>query len=644
MTGHEERGQVLVIVALALVVLLGASAFTIDLGRRAAEERYLQNAADAGALAGCNARLDGASDAAVIARAREVATTNLAGSPGGSGATIAATGAEVYLDGYHGVPEQLLNGVLVDGPNVRVAIDSTIGTTIGKVLGRESLPAVGRAHCTLEPQPLLPFIARRYQSPPGPGTAFIDHLATDATSRSGAVDPTNPRGYGGRTPASELAPGPEFELFGPQSQATNSSFRGFIALDVRDFTHATSRKYFNGATATMSSNVLKNHHAAYIENGYPGPDFPAVETPPTGDTQVGVMNGTTNAQTTQPFDSAYSDGDRLLLSIYDGTVMAIPDFAIQPPTSMPLPANTATPVAGASFEVSRNNAFTSTVTFSLRGDTGAAATGHAEYNLLADPPVSPPATGKMSEPTFTPNTFVPAQNGTSVSMGSILTTDVPPGIYAVWLEGQAGAPYSQIRRQPFPVRIGSVPRQFRIEGPVDGTIDAIGGSTSLPLRIVTDGPGATAWTGGSSTATPVDVSWDATSLTTCAHAPVAWGAPTISFNGMASASVAPSSGTGTAVDMAIHSGSLASGCYLFTLRAQGVNSDGQPVVRLRQVQFSVAATTGPNEYVDITGFAVFEISGIDANAIYARAITGIYADPNDFALRAAQRPRLIPWS
>lgn len=634
----------LVIVALALVVLLGASAFTIDLGRRAAEERYLQNAADAGALAGCNARLDGASDAAVIARAREVATTNLAGSPGGSGATIAATGAEVYLDGYHGVPEQLLNGVLVDGPNVRVAIDSTIDTTIGKVLGRESLPAVGRAHCTLEPQPLLPFIARRYQSPPGPGTAFIDHLATDATSRSGAVDPTNPRGYGGRTPASELAPGPEFELFGPQSQATNSSFRGFIALDVRDFTHATSRKYFNGATATMSSNVLKNHHAAYIENGYPGPAFPAVETPPTGDTQVGVMNGTTNAQTTQPFDSAYSDGDRLLLSIYDGTVMAIPDFAIQPPTSMPLPANTATPVAGASFEVSRNNAFTSTVTFSLRGDTGAAATGHPEYNLLADPPVSPPATGKMSEPTFTPNTFVPAQNGTSVSMGSILTTDVPPGIYAVWLEGQAGAPYSQIRRQPFPVRIGSVPRQFRIEGPVDGTIDAIGGSTSLPLRIVTSAPGATAWTGGSSTATPVDVSWDPTSLTTCSHTPVAWGTPTISFNGMASASVAPSSGTGTAVDMAIHSGSLASGCYLFTLRAQGVNSDGQPVVRLRQVQFSVAATTGPNEYVDITGFAVFEISGIDANAIYARAITGIYADPNDLALRAAQRPRLIPWS
>ena len=253
MTGREERGQVLVIVALALVVLLGASAFTIDLGRRAAEERYLQNAADAGALAGCNARLDGASDAAVIARAREVATTNLAGSPGGSGATIAATGAEVYLDGYHGVPEQLLNGVLVDGPNVRVAIDSTIGTTIGKVLGRESLPAVGRAHCTLEPQPLLPFIARRYQNPPGPGTAFIDHLATDATSRSGAVDPTNPRGYGGRTPASELAPGPEFELFGPQSQATNSSFRGFLALDVcgSHFIHSSSADHARSTIAAV---------------------------------------------------------------------------------------------------------------------------------------------------------------------------------------------------------------------------------------------------------------------------------------------------------------------------------------------------------------------------------------------------------
>lgn len=644
MVARQERGQVLVIVALALVVLLGASAFTIDLGRRAGEERYLQNAADAGALAGCNARLDGASDAAVIARAREVATTNLAGSPAGSSATIAAAGAEVYLDGYHGVPEQLVNGVLVDGSNVRVAIDSTIGTTIGKVLGRESLAAIGRAHCTLEPQPLLPFIARRYQSPPGPGTSFVDHLATDATSRTGAVDSTSPRGYGGRTPASELAPGPEFQLFGPQSQATNSSFRGFIALDVRDFTHATSRKYFNGADATMSSNVLKNHHATYIENGYPGPAFPAVETPPTGDTQVGIMSGTTNAQTTQPFDNAYSDGERLLLSVYDGTVMAIPDFAIQPPTSMSLPANTTTPVAGASFEVSRNNAFTSTVTFSLHGDTGAEATGHPEYNLLADPPASPPATGKMSEPTFTPNSFVPAHNGTTVSMGSILTTDVPPGIYAVWLQGQAGAPYSQIRRQPFPVRIGTVPRQFRVEGPVDGTIDAIGGSTTLPLRIVTDSASATAWNGGSATATSVNVSWDPASLTTCSHSAVAWGAPTISFNGMASASVAPSSGTGTSVDMAIQSGSLASGCYLFTLRAHGVNADGQPVVRLRQVQFSVAATSGPSEYVDIIGFAVFEISDIQANAIYARAITGIYADPNDLALRAAQRPRLIPWS
>ncbi len=640
---RQERGQVLVIVALALVVLLGASAFTIDLGRRAAEERYLQNAADAGALAGCNARLDGASDASVIARAHEVATANLASSPAGSGATLAPGGAEEYLDGYYGVPEQLLNGVLVDGSNVRVAIDSTIGTTVGKVLGRDSLPAIGRAHCTLEPQPLLPFIARRYQSPPG-GTNFIDHLATDATSRTGVVDASNPRGYGGRTPASELAPGPQFELFGPKSQATNSSFRGFIALDVRDFSHATSRKYFNGATATMSSNVLKNHHAPYIEDGYPGPAFPAVETPPTGDTQVGIMSGTTNAHTTQPFANAYSDGDRLLLSVYDGTVMAIPDFAIQPPTSMALPANTTTPVAGPSFEVSRNNAFTSTVTFSLVGDTGAAASGHPEYNLLADPPVSPPATGTMSQPTFTPNTFVPAHNGTSVSMGSILTTDVPPGIYAVWLQGKAGAPYSQTRRQPFPVRIGSVPRQFRIEGPVDGTIDAIGGSTTLPLRIVTDSASATAWNGGSGTATAVDVSWDPASLTTCSHSAVAWGTPTISFNGMASASVAPSSGTGTSVTMVINSGSLASGCYLLTLRAQGANADGQPVVRLRQVQFSVAATSGPNEYVDIIGFAVFEISDIDANTIFAQAITGIYADPNDLALRAAQRPRLIPWN
>lgn len=642
MSRRDEHGQVLIIVALALVVLLGASAFTIDLGRRAAEERFLQNAADAAALAGCNAMIDGATHDAALQEAREIATINLASSPAGSDASIAAAGSEEYLDGHHGNPYQMTSGAVIANDSVYVAIDSEIDTTVGRVLGRDSLGAYGRARCHLEPEPALPFVARRYQDPPGPGDSFVDHLATAATSGSGAVDASDPRGYDGRTPASELAPGPEFLIFGPDSRSTNTppSFRGFIALDVRDFTHDTSRKYYNGATDTMSANTLKNHHAAYITDGYPGPAFPAVENPPTGATQVGIMVGTTNAQTTQPFNDAYAEGDRVMLSLYNGTVMTIPDFSIQPPVEIALPATTTVPVDGPTFEVSRNNAFSSSVSFRLVGDDGATV---PEHDILPDPSVTPPATGQMDEPTFSPDGFVPATGGTDVGMLDISTNEIPEGVYTVWLEGYAGSPDFQERRQPVPVRIGTVTRDFSLDGSIlDGAIESLGGTVTLPLNVAT-GTGTSAWDDGSSTATGVNLSWDSAALTDCSHNSVV-GVPIVTFDGSSSLSVTPASGSGTNVSLAINAGSLASGCYLFPLRAQGTNADGQPVVRLEYVQFTVAATAGPSEYVDIIGFAVFEITDIGANTIRGQAITGIHADPNALELRAAQRPRLIPWN
>jgi hypothetical protein len=62
------------------------------------------------------------------------------------------------------------------------------------------------------------------------------------------------------------------------------------------------------------------------------------------------------------------------------------------------------------------------------------------------------------------------------------------------------------------------------------------------------------------------------------------------------------------------------------------------------VRFTVATTTSSGEYVDIIGFTVFEVTDITSNDIYGRAVSGIYADPNDTNLRRAQRPRLVPWN
>ncbi len=354
-----------------------------------------------------------------------------------------------------------------------------------------------------------------------------------------------------------------------------------------------------------------------------------------------MLSGVSSAHSTGPFEAKYSDGDRLIFAVYSGTVMSIPDFSIQPPVEIALPATTSSPVDGPSFEVSSNAAFSSNVSFGLVGDFDAAATGHPEYDILPDPSVTPPAAGHMNAPTFTPDGFLPSTHGSDVDMLDMSTNAVPEGIYTVWLEGQADAIYYQKRRQPVSVRIGAVPRRFTLNGSVlDGATETLGGTITLPLKVVT-GTGASAWDNGTGTATPVSLSWDPDSLTDCSHNPTPLGTGSIAFS---SPSVTPTSGPGTSSTLTIQAGSLASGCYLFRLRAQGVNADGQPVVRIQHVQFTVAVTEGPSEYVDVIGFSVFEITDVSSNSFSGRAITGIYADPNDLALRVAQRPRLIPWN
>jgi hypothetical protein len=106
----------------------------------------------------------------------------------------------------------------------------------------------------------------------------------------------------------------------------------------------------------------------------------------------------------------------------------------------------------------------------------------------------------------------------------------------------------------------------------------------------------------------------------------------------------PATGTGATSTLTINTSGLSQGCYLFTLRAHGTNSDGQPVTHLETVRFTVAASTGSGQYVDIIGFAVFEIDAVGSNSISGHAVSGIYADPHDQGLRRAQRSRLQPWS
>ncbi|MEJ7802628.1 MAG: pilus assembly protein TadG-related protein [Candidatus Limnocylindria bacterium] len=650
-----EGGQVLVLFAILITVLLAFAGFTIDVGRQVAERRHVQTAADAAALAACRALIAGDTDSAAAQAASEVALANLQNSPAGAAATIDAPPSYDDEDGNGSIDaDELTSGIVVAGTIVRVAISSTVETTLARIVGVSTLGTGAHARCDLQGGPAIPIVARRYANPQGPGNGFVDHVATSATSTAGQVDALDPRGYNGRTAASEAAPGPQFAIYGNESKASNdSSFRGFVALDIRNFEGVATRVYYNGVTPGMNANTLKDKEGAYLVTGYPGPAFPPVSTPPNGSTQVGVLSGNSTSFVVQQFDDAFKVGDRMLLGVYDGTVLEIPDFALTPPVEISLPSTTTTPVDGPTVKVSRNREFLSTVTLSLAGDADAAAAGQpASTNLLPDPPVTPPATGQITEPIWSQNVFQPTVNGTNVAMNDFQANDVPPGIYTVWIEGESGNPYYQRRRIPVPVRIQrdangdddyndagdtKVTRDFSlINSVLDGTTTTLGGSISMPIRVNTSSASATRWNGGA-----VSVGWDTGSLTNCSLGTTSLGAASISFS---ASSVTPTTGTGALSTLTVNTSGLAQGCYMFTLRALGTNGDGQPVTHLQTVRFSVATTTSSGQYVDILGFAVFQVDAITANDIIGHAVTGVQADPNDQALRRAQRARLMPWS
>ena len=662
MSGASARGQVLVIFAILIIILIAFAGLAIDIGRQVAERRHVQNAADAAALAACQALIDGDTDSAAATEAQLVAMANLQGSPAAATATIDSPPTYDDLDDSGTIDaHELVSGIVIAGTSVRVAIFSTVDTLLARVVGVATLETGAGARCDLQGSPAVPIVARRYSNPPGPGNGFVDHLATLATSGSGEVSDVDPRGYDVRIPAGEgpLA-GPEFSIYGNESKAHNdSSFRGFVALDVRNFEGTDTRVYYNGVDGGMNDNTLKDIEGEYLVSGYPGPAFPAVSTPPNGDTQVAVLSGNSTSFVVNQFDDSFKVGDRVLLGVYDGTVMEIPDFAISPPVQISLPSTTITPVNGPTFEVSKNQDFLSTVTMHLHGDEDAAAAGHPEYNLIPDPSVTPPAPGQISAPTFTPNTFEPTVQGVDVTMSQFHTTAVAPGIYTAWLEGHSGDPYFQRRRVPVPIVVQTdanadgdyndigdikVTRDFSLVNSVlDGSTAALNGTITMPIYVMRTSSSTTRWDGGAGLHTPVALSWDSDSFSDCGMDSTV---ETIGIGsiGFSSTSVTPSTNPGALSTLTINTNGLTQGCYLFTVRATGTNGDGQPVTHLATVRFTVATTESSGQYVDIIGWAVFQVSQITANDILGYAVSGIYADPNDLALRRAQKARLVPWS
>lgn len=663
----SEAGQSVVIVALMFAILMAGGAMAIDVGRFYAERRFLQGAVDAAALACARTYAQTQQDAAAawLAADEVLQDRNLKGNPLGLTVTYPPRGSETY-DG-NVVADQNLNGgilpVSTNGLGCRVAITVNVPTYLIKVVS-PALNVIGmttRAYAKAKGG-MLPSVVKRYENTSdndgidnGSPNEFIDHVMAQGSDSSCTV--ANPAGC---TPASPANKGQEFVMFGASQKANNdSSFRGYIGLDIRDFSTEVSgvlqHDSYNGVAGDASVNTLKDFEARWIDTGYPGPDI-CVVTP--GDfkpcAQIAAINGSSSGIFVDEYDRffrSFADtstvGDIILLQLYDGTVKTVPDFTMNPPT-LTVPANGSVPAIAVPYSMSSQFAASSSqICTEVIPDNGTATNGGGD-TTGRDPFVTgtvPLVAGTGSCTGLGGGRF--SSNPTPVGSTSYAQTWSPgtatsarQGIYQVFLRGTASEPYtSRVHTFPVKVVVGGQTRDYVTTASVTQQSVSM---ASLPAAVaftavVETGNGSNKWrTTGSTVDGPVTVSWDSCPTDGVTTLTCYIGSP-----GIRSSSVT----AGNTVNLTVTTAGVATQrTYFGWVRTTGYSNGGSPVTHVWQVRLDVdQAAGGTTDYVDVIGYAAFEITNITSNDVYGRAVSGAYYDPNDPALAIAKKIVLVPW-
>ena len=316
----------------------------------------------------------------------------------------------------------------------------------------------------------------------------------------------------------------------------------------------------------------------------------------------------------------FGPGDHILVAVYPGQVMAIPDFTLGTPPLISLPT-TGTVADGGSFRVGRNQAFSGQVTLSTVADTNDPNNPLVLGTLVGSDPID-----------YDPNPVTPSLgSGTAVSMEDLRTSGAAPGIYALWIKGQAGSPYLTTKHEPLAIKVGSVARDFGISSDVSTQVVTSGAPATFRLAVKDAQNQAF---GGSVTLSLEGL-----------NSPLPTGV-TATFS---SATVTPLGKSSKLFSSTLTVGTtgLGNGTHRFVVRVTGTNGESTPrsVTRLYPISITIGdgTSSGSDEYVDIVGFAVMRVATSDSNTVTAYAITPVIADMNDPALRRGQVARLVPW-
>jgi hypothetical protein len=632
---RHESGQVLVLAALAMCVLLASAGLAFDIGRFYSEKRFLQNAADAAALAAANSLIRGDSVSQAINDARAILTRNYAADPTGRPAPLPPDPPE-YADGHAGDPAYLSNGILISGGDIRVALRNDVDWTFARVIGFSTNAIGAQARVALQGD-LLPIAVRHYVGAPGPnpgatapcsGGNFQDFISTAdtgclGTDSNGALRNAPSAGlpFSASSPNNDPSEhGPIISLVGQGANPSNNAwFRGFVGLDIRDFSTTTSNVFYNGVTSGTNANTLKNMEAAWVATGYPGPMFPPATTPPDPNDQIAVTSGNSSGAVVSAIGGRYSPGDEVLCAVYSGTVMTIPDFTMPGPTQ-PLSIGTDQTRDGqVTMSLTKNTSFTGVVDTAALSDANDASGSYP--------------TSMVTGLTFTPN---PATPPSTITFATFATSGATPGIYTFWLKGHSPSPYLIDHWVPVAVNIGNVSRDFTSSMTQSGTFMSVpttGATETTTASFSTSNNTGSAFQGA------VHLALEDGPSTMTPGGPAALGPVSFSDNDFTL-----NRGDSRNVTISINSGSLGPGEYALTVRASGTNSSGDPVTHLYPITFDVATAGTSTNYVDIEGFAVFRITSIDSNDVFGYAITPVIPDMNDPRLSHGQVAKLVPWN
>ena len=665
----EQVGQSMVLVALMFVVLMAGAAMSIDIGRFYAERRYIQTAVDNAALAcAISYSQTGNKATAWAAGDSTLQDRNLKHNPLGLSISYPAYDATGATYGYDNnvVADQNLNAGILPIPSTsgcRVAIKIDVPTYLIKIVS----PALNTISMTTRGYAkskggFLPSVVKRYLN-----SGDTDDNPTDDGSNE-FVDTTAQEGFDsachagssyapGCIAATSTNPGREIVLFGASQKANNdSSFRGYIALDVRNFEDANPpnssnllHDSYNGVAANASVNTLKSFEATWIGEGYPGPDICVVASANFDKcAQVAVINGSSSGIFVGWYSQYFRVGDIAMFQLYDGTVKSVPDFTLTPP-ALTVPNGGAVPAKTVAFTMSSQFAATaSQVCTEIVPDDGTLTygpgdtTGKNPFTTGAITLTAGSCTGSGTG-NFSANATPNGVTSYSQTWSGMTASGAQQGIYEVFLRGTASAPYSsRIHSYPVQVNVSNQTAEYLIN-----SSDSLKSTTIVGLPATVDwnivtatNSGGNKWqtTGGSADGL-ISISWES-----CPRDDSTGLVSLICYIGsVGTTSVNTTAGNTVAVSVQT-TGVSTQTSYTGWIRTVGIDHSNHPVVKLWQIRLDVDQQTGgTTQYVDVIGFAAYKITAMDSNDVYGRAVSGTFLDPNDPALAIAKRTVLVPW-